>query len=133
MIAPITKNLTIFRGITFKLKFKAMTKNCCDGSGLKTPLDLTDYDIFMQIRKSSCGEDEHELVLDVTTPMNMIEVIEPASGEISIRIPGSVTKHLPLTRGLRYWIVLRSKTDPDDTIILMVGDVCINKPVVIIP
>lgn len=133
MLAPITKNITIFKGITFKLKFKVKTRNCCDGTGVKTPIDLSEYDVFMQIRKKECGTDEHELILDLNdhTPP-LILVTNEEEGEITINIPSSITKELSSPRTLIYWIVLRHKVT-EESFILMMGDVTLVKPIVVLP
>lgn len=132
-MTPITKNLTIYKGITFKLRFKAMTKSCCDdGSGVKTPIDLSDFDVFMQIRKAECGSGDHELILDLNDPESLIQITNPEEGEILILIPGEVSKEISSSRPLTYWAVLKNRIT-EESFILMLGSVCFIKPIVIIP
>jgi hypothetical protein len=130
MFLPVKKDITIFKGIQFRMVFRASTKNCAARDNTKVPVDLTNYDAYMQIRKKTCGCDK-ELLFDLNTPVSYISVTDPANGEVTINIPPSVTGDLSFTCG-EYWIVMHSKK-ADENFLLMYGEVSTTCPVTIVP
>lgn len=130
MFLPVKKDITIFKGIQFRMVFRASTKNCAARDNTKVPVDLTNYNAYMQIRKKTCGCDK-ELLFDLNSPVSYISVTDPVNGEITINIPPSVTGDLAFTCG-EYWIVMHSK-NADENFLLMYGEVSTTCPVTIVP